>query len=145
MSKLNATRGAQWPLVAEFTFNFDDTMKDVNGVEKDFGKTNTAATSFVAIPLPTNACVIGGEVVTEVAFDAATYNITVGDSLVANRYMAATDKKGVGRTALVPTGFVGAGENVIVGITPADVCTTGKATVRVMYTIRGRTNEVQVN
>ena len=32
MAKLIATRGAQYPLVSEFTFNFDDTMVDINGV-----------------------------------------------------------------------------------------------------------------
>ena len=36
MSKLITGRGAQWLLAAEFTFNFDDTMLDVNGVSKDF-------------------------------------------------------------------------------------------------------------
>ena len=144
MKKL-ASRNAQWPLVAEFVFNFDDTMKDVNGVEKDFGKTNVAASVFEVIPLPPNAIVIGGEVVTEGAFDAASYNVTLGDSAVADRYLASTDKKGTGRTAITPTGHVSDGSNLRLGVTPADACTGGKMSVRVMYTVRGRANEVQVN
>ena len=145
MSKLNASRNAQWPLVAEFTFNFDDTMKDVTGAEKDFGVSNIAATVFEVIPLPANAIVIGGEVVTEAAFDAATYTVTVGDAGDADRYLAATDAKGAGRIALTLSGYVTAtGENVRISVDAADVCTTGKMTVRVMYVIRGRGNEVQV-
>jgi hypothetical protein len=145
MAKKIPSRTAQWPLVAEYTFSFDDTVENTAGAVVDFGKTNTAATSFVAIPLPVGAVVIGGDVTTETAFDAATYNVTVGDSSVANRYLAATDKKSAGITALVPTGYRGVGENIVVGVTAADVCTAGKLTVRVQYIVGGRSNEVQIN
>lgn len=145
MSDLKITRGAQWPLVAEFTLNFNDTMLDSTGASKDFGLTNTAATAFDVINLPYGAVVIGGDVVTETAFDTASYAVTVGDATTANRYLASTDVKAAGRTALVPTGYVSDGGAVRVTITNADACTAGKATVRVMYTIRNRTNEVQAN
>ena len=145
MSVLKITRGAQWPLVAEFTFNFDDTMADINGASKDFGLTNIAATSFDIINLPYNAVVIGGDVVTETVLDTASYAVTVGDATTANRYLGSTDIKSAGRTALVPTGYVSDGGSVRLTITNADVCTTGKVTVRVLYTIRNRTNEVQPN
>lgn len=151
MPKKLAARTAQYPLCAEFTFNFDDTMLAVSGgtaiagsPDVDFGKTNIAATIFKIIPLPIGATVVGGSVTTDVAFDTLTYMVTVGDSVVANRYLASTDKKGLGLTALVPTGFVGEGEDIRVGITNADVCTTGKMTVRVEYTMANRSNEVQV-
>lgn len=145
MAKKIPSRSVQWPLVAEYTFNFDDTVENTSGAVVDFGKTNTAATSFVAIPLPVGAVVTGGDVTTEVAFDAATYNVTVGDSSVADRYLASTDKKGAGRTSLTLTGYRGVGENIVVGITAADVCTTGKMTVRVQYIVGGRSNEVQIS
>lgn len=151
MPKLLAARSAQYPLVAEFTFNFDDTMVPVSGgtaisgtTEVDFGKTNIAATIFKVIPLPIGATVLKGEVVRHVAFDTASYSMTVGDSASATRYLGATDVKAAGVTALVPTGFVGEGEDIRIAITNADVCTTGKCTVRVEYTIAGRTSEVQV-
>lgn len=145
MALLTSTRTTQYPLVAEFTFNFDDTMVPAaGGAALDFGAANLAATTVVAIPLPPNAVVTGGSVDTSVAFDAVTYNITVGDADSAARYLGTTDAKGVGSVALVPTGFRGTGQNVELTFTAGDVCTTGSATVRVEYVIGGRSNEVQI-
>ena len=145
MSKLIATRGQQYPLVAEFTFNFDDTMVSVGGTEVDFGKTNTAATSFDIINLPENSVIVGGELVTETAFDTASYAVVIGDSATADRYLASADRKGAARVALVPTGYRTTGANLRIGITNADACTAGKATVRVQYVITGRANEMIPN
>lgn len=143
MATLNKTRTAQWPLVAEFTFNFNDTMVPAaGGAAVDFGLTNTTATTFNAINLPPNAVVIGGELAVETAFDTASYAVVVGDATTANRYLATADRKAVARTPLVPTGYVSDGGTITIGITNADACTTGKATLRVMYTIRDRANEV---
>lgn len=145
MAKLIATRTAQWPLVAEFTFNFDDTMVDKDGALKDF---KTVGTSIVAdvIPLPPGAIVTGGEVVTETAVTGSTaYNVSVGDSGSATRYLGATDRVAAGRTALVPTGYVGTGENVRVTVAPTvAAATAGKVTVRVAYIVRNRSNEVSI-
>ena len=144
MALLKANRAAQYPLVQEFTFNFDDTMVNAAGVSKDFGKTTVAETNtFVIGKLPINAVVISGDVVTETAFDTAGLDITVGDTGVTNRYLGATDLKGAGRQAITPTGFVSDGTDLVITLQCDDVCTQGKATVRVMYTIRGRANEVQ--
>ncbi len=144
MAKLIASRTAQYPLVAEFTFNFDDTMVNTSGATVDFGKTNTAATTVEVIPLPPGAVVTGGSVDTLTAFDAATFNVTVGDADSADRYLASVDRKGVGRSALVPTGHRGTGKNIRLVFTAADVCTTGKMTVRVEYVVADRMNEVQI-
>jgi hypothetical protein len=143
MGKLIAARTAQYPLAAEFTFNFDDTMVNSVGNEVDFGAANAggAAGIFTVIPLPVGATVTGGSVTTDTAFDTAGYDVTVGDSGVADRYLTSTDKKGTGLTALVPTGFVGNGEDIRIAFSSDDVCTTGKMTVRVEYTIAGRANE----
>jgi hypothetical protein len=145
MSKLIATRGAQYPLVAEFTFNFDDTMVDVDGVLKDF-KT-VGSTVVDAINLPTGAIVIGGEVVTETAVSTSSaYNIKVGDSNDDDRYLTVTDCAAAGRTALVPTGYVGNGEQIRVTVAPTDAdATAGKVTVRVQYIVRNRVNESQTH
>ena len=146
MSTLKATRGAQEILAARFDFNFDDTMVPAaGGAAVDFGKTNTASTVFEVINLPKGAVIVGGDVVTETAFDAATYNISVGDSGSATRYLGATDKAAAGRTALVPTGFVSAGENLRITVVPADACTTGKAHVTVHSVIDGRETTVSPN
>lgn len=145
-----AARTAQWPLAAEFSFNFDDTMKDAAGVTRDFGSLaggSAAATAyaFEAIPLPVGATIIGGHVVTNTAFDTAGYDVTIGDSAVANRYLASADLKGTGLVALTPTGYVGNGENLRIGFSTDDACTTGKMTVRVLYTMAGRANENTIN
>lgn len=145
MSLLIPSRTTQYPLVAEFTFNFDDTMVNTSSAVVDFGATNTSATTVEIIPLPPGATVIGGSVDVATAFDAATYNITVGDATDPDRYLGTTDSKAVGTTALVPTGYLNAsGENVQLTFNAADVCTTGTATVRVEYVVGGRSNEVQV-
>lgn len=141
MAKLKATRQAQYVLEAEFTFNFDDTVTNASGAVVDGGKTNTAATAVDIIELPYGATVVGGSVVTETAFDAATFNVKVGDSTTDDRYLSATDKKGAGLTALVPTGYVTEGQALRLTFTAADACTAGKMTVRVLYTIAGRGNE----
>ena len=91
MAKLTPSRAAQTVLCSEFTFEFADTMLDVNGVLKDF-KT-VGSNVFEPINLPPRAIVVGGEVVTETAVTGSTaYNISVGDSVSATRYLGATDR-----------------------------------------------------
>lgn len=146
MALLKATRNAQWPLMAEFTFNFDDTMVDINGVTKDF-KTFGGNPVVDAINLPANATVIGGELIVETAYASTTVaTVSVGDSASATRYGSAINLMSAARTALTLTGFRGAGENLRLtfNLTVANA-TAGKATVRVLYTIQGRSNEVQTN
>ncbi|HNG00856.1 MAG TPA: hypothetical protein PLQ71_03190 [Nitrospira sp.] len=146
MTQKLATRGGQYPITAEFTFDVaNNTMKNTSGVDDNFKVVGSHV--FDAILLPTNAIVVGGEVVTETAVSGSTaYNVSVGDSGSATRYLGATDKVAAGRTALVPTGFVGGGEQIRVTVAPtvADA-TAGKITVRVGYIIRNRVNEVQTH
>jgi len=146
MALLTAARTAQDVLQAEFTFNYNDTMvPKAGGAAVDFGEANTSATTVVVIPLPPNSTVVGGSVDRNEAFDAATFNITVGDNTDPDRYLGTTDVKAVGSTALVPTGYLNAaGENIELTFTAADVCTTGNATVRVQYVVQDRATEVQI-
>lgn len=146
MSKLIASRTAQYVMEAEFTFNFDDTMVNTAGATVDFGKVNLggAAGKFDIINLPDNCVIVGGEVVVETAFDTAGFDVTVGDATVENRYLTSTDVKAQGRTALVPTGAYAA-SNLRLTFSSDDVCTAGKATVRVLYVQPGRANEVVPN
>lgn len=143
MAKLIATRGMQYPLFAEFTFNFSDTMVDIAGVTKDFAVVGTTVVD--AINLPVNAIVVSGSVTTETAVAGATaYNVSVGDSASTTRYLGVTNRVAAGTTPLVPTGYVSLGEQIRVTVTPtvADA-TAGKVTVRVEYIIRNRVNETQ--
>lgn len=145
MAALNATRGAQWPLVGEFTFSIGDTMKNTSGAADAFA--TVAAHVFDVINLPQNAVVIGGDIVTETAFTGSTaYNVTVGDSANATRYLSTTDKTTAARTALTLTGYVGQGENIRLTVTPTvATATAGKITLRVLYTIRDKMNETVPN
>lgn len=145
MAKLNATRQAQYPLTAEFTFSFDDTMTNTSGASDGFA--TVASHVFDVINLPAYAVVTGGDVTTETAITGATaYNISVGDSASATRYLGVTNKVAAGITPLVPTGYLGAGENIRLTVAPTvGTATAGKVTLRVTYVIRGRGNEVQAS
>lgn len=146
MAKLTASRSAQWPLLATFTFNFDDTIVDINGVEKSFGSTFTHAVVCQAINLPEGAVVIGGELVVETAGVGPTaYTVALGDSASATRYLGATSLLSAARTALTLTGFR-TSENLRLTIASTVAnATAGKATVRVLYEIPGRANETIPN
>jgi hypothetical protein len=102
------------------------------------------ATTIVAIPLPVGAVVVGGYVSRTEAFDAASYNITIGDADDDNRYLAEADLKAVGTTALLTPGYIGTGQDIEVIFEAADVCTTGEAIIVVEYIVDGRADEVQV-
>lgn len=147
MAKLIATRTAQWPLVAEFVFNFNDTMVDVNGVTKSFGSTYTDAGTFEVIPMPIGAVVTGGEVIVETAGAGPTaYTMNVGVSGAATALASAVDLKSAARTALTVDSLVAnAGKNIRIAITSTVAnATAGKVRVRVAYTIDGRSNEVGI-
>jgi hypothetical protein len=140
--KRTSSRAAQWPLLAEFYFNFDDSVVDVNGASKPLNVFGSAIV-FDAINLPVGAIIQGGEVVTEVAVVGSTaYTVSVGDSANIARYLAATDKTAAGRTVLVPTGYVSQGENIRLSVTPTVANpTAGRVSLRVWYSIRDRANE----
>ena len=151
MSLLKKVRAGQKVMSAVFAWNFDDTMVGTDGVTYSLG-TDTAfdiiaaAKTFDVIGLPLNSIVVGGAVVVSTAFDTAGYDIIVGDSSVANRYLASTDVKAPGITALVPTGFVNTGSLPIrISLQSDDVCTTGVAYLRVDYIIRDRADEVSAS
>lgn len=71
MAQKLAARGGQYPITAEFTFDVaNDTMKNVSGAGDNFKVVGSHV--FDAILLPTNAVVVGGEVVTETAVSGST-------------------------------------------------------------------------
>ena len=165
MKKL-ASRTAQYPLVAEFTFDFNDWVIDsVDLTKKTLGSTVAAAKdpaeagltgpvantiTFDCIPLPIGAVVSGGELIVETAYagcTAATITLGVAGALTtllgSTSIMAAANT----RTPLLLTSALqsaAAGNNVraTIAYTVANA-TAGKARVRLEYTIDGRQNEVQ--
>lgn len=143
MSTLIANRGVQYGLWAEFRFSFADAMIDVNGNLVGF---KNAAGVFEPIKLPANAVVVGGDLTVETASNesGAAATIAVGDKNLATRYLAATSVKAAGRTVLGLTGYRGVGEDIRITVanTNGDA-TAGVYSLRVHYTISGRTQEVQ--
>lgn len=144
MAVKTRTRAAQRVMAAEFTFDVaNDTMTNSSGVSDNF---NTVASHiFDVINLPIGAVVIGGEVATETAVSGSTaYNVSVGDPTTANRYLNAVNCVAAGRQALVPTGYFNAnGEHIRVTVAPtAATATAGVITVRVLFAIRNRAEEV---
>lgn len=169
MAKLNASRTAQYPLLAEFSFSFNDYVTDsVDLVKKTFGSsvaladpagavaglTAPAGLVFDAINLPLGATIVGGDVIVETAFaDAgtgATLSLGIAGSTTALVNAMDLDAAATGsRTALALTAplLANAGQPLrltTAGLT-AGAATAGKVRVRVMYTIDGRAMETYPN
>jgi hypothetical protein len=148
MATLKTTRGLQYPLLAEFTFNYNDDMLNTSGVSSTFGSgavlTNV---DFKGFFLPVNAVLVGGEIIVETAYAGPTVaTVSVGDSGSATRYANAVDIKTAARTALTLTGFRSTGADVQLRLnTTVAVASAGKVTVRIMYVIQDRANEVQTH
>lgn len=143
MALLTPSRSAQTILSAEFSWTNADTMVDAAGAVTTFSA--AAAHAVDCIRLPPNAVVVGGELIVSTAFDGTTNAVIVGDSGSTNRYLGTADRKGAGRTALVPTGYVGTGEDIRLTSTPTGTTTAGAATLRVQYIIQTRATEVQAS
>ena len=149
MPRLIASRTAQYPLVAEFKFNFDDTAIDsVTGGLKTFGAAFGDAIVFDGIPLPVGAVITSGELIVDVAGVGPTaYTVAIGQVGTPASLLAATSLAVVGRTALtgLGTGHVG-GANVRLTIASSVAnATAGRFRVRVGYTIDNRSSEIQIS
>ena len=167
MKKL-ASRTAQYPLVAEFAFSFNEWVVDsVSTVKETLGSTVANSTDpleaglvgpvagtivFDCIPLPVGAVVVGGELIVETAYAGSTAaTITLGiagatTSLLGSTSLMATagTRTPLLLTSALQSAAAGANVRATVAYTVANA-TAGKARVRLMYTIDGRTSEVQVS
>lgn len=149
MSIIKRARGAQYPLVAEFVFNYNDGMaplvalnsasNDLNPKASvtDFGSgvqpsgvmsgvtynanPNTGANYFEIMSLPINAQIIGGDLQIEVPYvGPGTVTLALGDKASSALYLAATTLKAAAFTNQ-PTTLTNAGSD-------PTVCTMGNAT-----------------
>lgn len=167
MKKL-ASRSAQYPLIAEFAFDFNDWVIDsVDLTKKTLGSTVAAAKDpaevgllgpvantivFDCIPLPVGAVVIGGELIVETAVTgstAATILLGIAGNtatlLGSTSLMAAAGTRTpLLLTAALQSAPAGANVRATIAYTVANA-TAGRARVRLMYTIDGRVSEVQVS
>lgn len=153
MALLQQTRGSQPLQVSEFIFNFNDTMKDVNGAVKTFGSVYTDAGNFEIIKLPPGAQIVGGDIVVETQGVGPTaYTINLGTSGGAAILASAFDLKGAvnARSALLLTTLTGAtstltGLDVRMAVTSSVAnATAGKWRITVLWKLDGRTTESNV-
>lgn len=151
MPLIKANRTAQFPMVAEFTFNFNDTMVDVNGVTKTFGSVFGDQGTFEVIPMPLGAVVQGVDLIVETAGAGPTaYTVSVGTAASAANLLAATSVLTAGRTSATTTLSAAGGtllcnngQNIRIAIASTVAnATAGKFRVRVAYTIDARAHEV---
>ena len=151
MTLKTAMRGAQYFLVAEFTGNFNDTMKDINGVVKTLGSNVADQGTFEAILLPVGAVIMpGGELIVETAGVGPTaYTVQIGTAATPSAFLGPTTLTVAARTAFVPAPVYpvpGDGSNVRIAIVSTGAnATAGKFRVRVPYTIDGKVNETVTN
>lgn len=141
MTLKTKSRTSQNVLVAEFEFNFDDTMANSAGAVTDF----EASDAKDVIDLPPGAIVVGGSLVVSTAYNTtSTATLAIGDSGLATRYLGATNLKAAALTAIVPTGYKNvSGLPVRLTLALADLAgTQGVVRVSVEYVIDGRATEV---
>lgn len=166
MKKL-ASRTAQFPLIAEFNFQWNDWVIDsVDLTKKTLGSTIALSVdpnevgltgpvantiTFDCIPLPPGAVIVGGEVIVETAYAGSTAaTISLGIAGTLTGLANAVDLKTAAKTVLTATGvaalLANAGQNLraTIAYTVANA-TAGKVRVRVQYTVDNRTSEVQVS
>lgn len=164
MPKLNASRTAQYGLIQDFTFNWNNWVIDsADGSKKTLGSTVALSTDpnetslngpvantivFDCIPLPPGAVIWGGSVIVETAYagsTAATVSLGIAGNTTA--LANAVDMKTAGRTALTLTSplVANAGQNLraTIAYTVANA-TAGKVRLRIDYSVDGRANEAQI-
>jgi len=163
--KKQATRSAQWPMYAEFVFNYSDWVIDsVDGAKKTLGSTvansadpaesgltGAAAATIVfdGIKMPRGAVITGGEVIVETAYAGSTAaTLSVGKAGSTTALASAVDMKTAARTALTLTTPLLCNDGTDIRLTAAYTvanATAGKVRVRVAYTIDDKANEVTPN
>ena len=162
--KLRASRSAQYPLEASFTFTpFNWVNDSVDLGAKTLGATVALSTDptqaglvgpvantvvFDALPLPPNAVLIGGEVIVGVGYVGPTAaTLSLGTAAAPTSLVNAVDITAVARAPLsLATPLASQdGSNLRMTLTySGGNATAGSVRLRVMYTIDGRAHEVQI-
>jgi hypothetical protein len=164
MGKLIASRTAQYPLVQDLTFAWNNWVVDsADGAKKTLGSTPALSTdptepvlngpvantvTFDCMPMPPGAVITGGEVIVETIYAGSTaVTLSLGIAGTLTALANAVDLKVAARTALTLSAplVTYSGQNIraTIAYTVANA-TAGKFRVRLQYTIDGRAHEVQV-
>lgn len=166
--KLLASRSVQYPLMAQFVASFNNWVSDsVDTTSKTLGSSVALSTDptqagligpaantvvFDCIPMPAGAIITGGEIIVDTAYVGPTAaTLSLGIAGQTTDLLSSVNLLATGRTALTLTGLVtedslvaGANLRMTLNYTVANA-TAGKFRLRVIYTIDGRSNEVQIS
>ncbi len=166
MAKLQASRTAQYPLVASFDFNWNNWVVDsADGTKKTLGSTVALSTdpsesaltgpvantiTFDCIPLPAGAQIIGGDMTVETPYagcTAATITLGIAGTLTnvlgsTSIMAAASTRTALLLTSVLTSNAAGANIRATIAYTVANA-TAGKVRIRLLYTVDGRQGEVQ--
>jgi hypothetical protein len=144
MANIKNVNGRQWLLTAEAVIDIaKDSLWTTGGAFQALILGGALVSDLV--PMPPNAVLVGGHLNVEVASDATTHTLAIGDSLSAARYLAATDLKAVAKTLLLVPGFRGAGEDLRFTFAGTGVPTVGRFAFFASYYVVDRANENQPN
>lgn len=147
MAILKSQRGAQYPLIKEFIFNFGDTAIDSVALAlKSFGSNFNDALIFDGISLPIGAVLFGGAIIVETAYVGPTTS-TIKLGIAGNDaiYLAPTTLLAAGRTPILLTTPLGSNGGADIRLTLSHTvanATAGRVRIRFDYTIDNRANEV---
>jgi hypothetical protein len=112
----------------------------------DFGFANfVTGADAPAIQLPAGAVVTGGDLVVDTVWNGATDVISVGDPLSFNRYLSGITLAALGRTVLVPTGYIYLVPTLLSvrWVGTGGPPTTGAGRLRVSYIRRGKADTAE--
>jgi hypothetical protein len=118
-------------------------------VDINFGDIPTTATAYDAIDIPTNAVIVGGELVIVTPWaTTTTATLSVGDVTLGTRYATTASLMAAAgtRTAIAPTGFVSTLTEKRIQGTYAftgSAATAGQARLAIQYYVKNRSNFTQ--
>ena len=148
MALITPTRGAQYVMCSEYAFLYNDTVKDINGVTKDYGSA-TIASAPVAdiILLPPGTEVVGGQVaIVAQGVGPTAYTIDLGVAGATTAYVAAASLLSAINTKIILTyanpRASSTGLNVrLTMVDSVAVATAGSFRISVLWKSDGRQNE----
>jgi hypothetical protein len=126
----------------------DPSRQSVKAAVVDFDFADFASgVGEIAIAMPAGSILVGGELVIDTVFNSSVSDtLTVGDAGSATRYKSGINGQALGRTALVPTGYVAqsaTGDLKITWTGVGDAPTTGAGRLLAQYIVPGSAEFVQ--
>ena len=145
MARVSAARGAQNVQALLFEFSFDDTVIDINGVERKFNEPGTFTFEMAVLPQGAFLTAVQPGFLVEEFTGATKYEFAFendgGDGGALN--LVGPPNKALSLPVTLKPDFVGhMGGPVRATVTIEGTPTAGRAALGFRYTVLGRVNEV---